>query len=191
MKKFVLALLLGLAVVVLGVAAVGFMLPQDHVASREAVLTAPAAAVFETISDVGRYPEWRKDLSSVEVLASNPLKWREHAGGDAITFEVVESKPQERLQVRIADAELPFGGTWTYELRVEGSTTRLRITERGEVYNPVFRFMSRFVFGHTATLDAYLSDLEARLRSQENRVNSRLQIPNFKSEALESGLWSL
>ncbi len=26
--------------------------------------------------------------------------------------------------------------------------TSLRVTERGEVYNPGFRFLSRFVFGH-------------------------------------------
>jgi hypothetical protein len=35
----------------------------------------------------------------------------------------------------------------------------LRITEDGEVYNPVFRFVSRFVMGHTATMDKYLADV--------------------------------
>jgi hypothetical protein len=35
----------------------------------------------------------------------------------------------------------------------------VRITEDGEVYNPIFRFMSRFVFGHTHTMDAYLRAL--------------------------------
>ena len=165
MKKFVFAVLLGIAVVVLCVTAVGYMLPQQHVATREMVVAAAPASVFATIVDVARYPEWRRSLSSVDVLAGSPLRWREHAGSDAITFEVVESRPPERWQVRIADPDLPFGGTWTYELMPEASSTRLRITERGEVYNPVFRFMSRFVFGHTATLDAYLSDLQARLRS--------------------------
>ena len=101
----------------------------------------------------------------MDVISTAPLKWRERAGGDAIMFEVVESRPHERLEVRIADPDLPFGGTWTYELLPETVSTRLRITERGEVYNPVFRFMSRFVFGHAATLDAYLADLRARLAS--------------------------
>ena len=58
---------------------------------------------------------------------------------------------------------LLFGGTWTYELTPVGRATLLRITERGEVYNPVFRVMSRFVFGHTATIDAYLAALGARV----------------------------
>jgi len=45
-----------------------------------------------------------------------------------------------------------------------GSGTRVRITEHGEVYNPVFRVLSRFVFGHTATLEEFLGNLERKLR---------------------------
>jgi uncharacterized membrane protein len=163
MKKLVVAAVGGLLAVVLVVTAVGYLLPQDHLASREMILAAPASRVFDTITDVGRYPEWRTDLAKVEIVSQTPLRWRELAGGDQVTFEVVESQPPERLQVRIADPDLPFGGTWTYELSPQASGTRLRITERGEVYNPVFRFMSRFVFGHTATIDAYLADFERRL----------------------------
>jgi uncharacterized membrane protein len=163
MKKLVVAAVGGLLAVVLVVTAVGYLLPQDHLASREMILAAPASRVFDTIADVGRYPEWRTDLAKVEIVSQTPLRWRELAGGDQVTFEVVESQPPERLQVRIADPELPFGGTWTYELSPQATGTRLRITERGEVYNPVFRFMSRFVFGHTATIDAYLADFERRL----------------------------
>jgi hypothetical protein len=162
MKKLVMAAVGGLVVVVLVVAVVGYLLPQGHLASRETILPAPRSRVFDTIVDVGRYPEWRAELGKVEIVSQTPLKWRELAGGDRVTFEVVESRPPERLQVRIADPDLPFGGTWTYELTPEGSGTGLRITERGEVYNPVFRFMSRFVFGHTATIDAYLADLARR-----------------------------
>ena len=36
------------------------------------------------------------------------------------------------------------------------------ITEHGQVFNPVFRVMSRFVFGHTATIEAYLTNLARR-----------------------------
>jgi hypothetical protein len=70
------------------------------------------------------------------------------------------------MVVRIADPDLPFGGTWTYELKQEESGTRVTITERGEVYNPIFRFMSRFVFSHTATLERYLAALRARAAQQ-------------------------
>jgi hypothetical protein len=66
---------------------------------------------------------------------------------------------------RIADKKLPFGGTWTYELKAADRGTALTIREDGEVYNPVFRFVSRYVFGHYATLDGYLKALETRLDS--------------------------
>jgi hypothetical protein len=164
-KRVLLAVIAGLILLVVGVTGVGYALPQSHVAFRDATFAAPASAVFATVSDVGRYPEWRSGLSRVEVLQSDPLKWREHSGGDVVTFEVVESKRDQRFKVRIADTDLPFGGTWTYELMPQGTETRLRITENGEVYNPVFRFVSRFVMGHTATIDAYLADLGRRLAS--------------------------
>jgi hypothetical protein len=163
LKKLFLFTILGLLVVVIVMTAVGYALPQGHVASREATFAVPAAAVFGAVSDVARYPEWRTDLSRVDLLQSDPLRWREHSGGDAVTFEVLESKRDERFKVRIADADLPFGGTWTYELLPEATGTRLRIIENGEVYNPVFRFLSKFVLGHTATIERYLADLERRL----------------------------
>jgi hypothetical protein len=45
-----------------------------------------------------------------------------------------------------------------------GSGTLVRITEHGEVYNPLFRVLSRFVFGHTSTMEQFLRNLERKLR---------------------------
>jgi hypothetical protein len=36
------------------------------------------------------------------------------------------------------------------------------ITERGVVYNPIFRFVSRFLMGYTATMKTYLNALARR-----------------------------
>jgi len=36
---------------------------------------------------------------------------------------------------------------------------RLRITEDGEIYNPLFRFVSRYVIGETQTIDPHLVDV--------------------------------
>jgi hypothetical protein len=75
----------------------------------------------------------------------------------------VESEvPNKRLATRIADPSLPFGGKWTYAILPAGDSTTLRITEDGEVYNPVFRFVSRFIFGHSATIEEYLRDVGRR-----------------------------
>jgi uncharacterized protein YndB with AHSA1/START domain len=150
------------ALVILGllVTAIGYALPQSHVASVEDTIAAAPVAVFARISDPAKYAEWRTGVSRVEMLRTAPLTWREHAGSDIVTFETVESRPPERLVVRIADPNLPFGGTWTYELRAEGSGTRLKITERGEVYNPVFRFVSRFFLSQTATMETFVAALK-------------------------------
>ena len=151
---------IGIIVVVSAIVAIGYALPQAHVASVQGVVPKPPAEVFEQLSDVSRYPEWRTDLQRVEIISSAPLKWQEEMGGDVITYEVVERDPPRRFVVRIADPDLPFGGSWTYELRPEGSGTQLTITERGEVFNPIFRFMSRFVFGHTAAMETVLTSIQ-------------------------------
>jgi hypothetical protein len=78
----------------------------------------------------------------------------------------MESIPPQRLVTRIADAKLPYGGSWTFDIVPNGNSCVLTVTENGEVYNPLFRFISRFVIGHTASLDAYVKSLNAKLASQ-------------------------
>jgi uncharacterized protein YndB with AHSA1/START domain len=154
-----------IAVLILLVVAIGYALPQSHVASREATYASPPETVFGALRDVERYPTWRTDVRAVEVLSRTPAsRWREHGSNGTITFEIQEAQPPRRLVSRIADTSLAFGGSWTYVLSPHGSGTRLSITEHGEVYNPVFRFMSRFVFGHTATMEKFLADLGAHLQ---------------------------
>ena len=148
---------------------VGALLPAAHVASRSAGLSAPPERVWAVMTAVDDFPRWRPGVRAVEVLdaAGGARRWREHESAEkrdrGITYEVIESAPPHRLVTRIADAGLPFGGRWEYDLAPDGSGTRLTITERGEVYNPLFRFLSRFVFGHTATMEKYLAALERRL----------------------------
>ena len=63
------------------------------------------------------------------------------------------------MVTRITDTDLGYAGKWTYVFAAEGRDTRLTITEDGEVSNVIFRFLSRYAFGHTATIDAYLTNL--------------------------------
>ncbi len=154
-----------LFVLVLIVVIVGALLPKGHVATRRARFSAPPARVFAIISDVGATASWREDISRIEMLPSEggQTMFREHGGHGAITNRVEVLEPPTRMQVRIADTNLPFGGSWTYDLAPREGGTELTITERGDVYNPVFRFMSPFVFSQHATIDAYLRALAAKL----------------------------
>ena len=153
-----------LVVLVAVVALIGMMLPQNHVAARMVRVRQTPDQVFAIISDVEKVPTWRTDVTRVEILPADNghMMFREH-GSDAVTYRVEASEPPRRRVVRIADANLPYGGTWTYEVTPLAPLTQITITERGEVYNPIFRFMSRFVFSHHATIDAYLIALGKKL----------------------------
>lgn len=147
------------------VVVIGYTLPVKHVASSSIELDAPPERVWERITDVSAFPQWRKDVKSVEIVqraAAGPV-WREQSGDGTITYETVESVPPRRLVSRIHDRSLPFGGTWTFDLTPTPRGTRLTIREDGEVYNPVFRFASRFVLGHDATIRKYVAALETSL----------------------------
>jgi uncharacterized protein YndB with AHSA1/START domain len=162
------ALLVVLAVVVALLACVvliGWALPERHEVSRSTALPQPPDVVWRALTDAAAFPTWRSDVISVEQLSASPghESWREQQKSGSLTYEVTEAEPPSRLVTRIADKNLPFGGSWTYELSPVSGGTRLTITERGEVYNPVYRFVSRFVMGHTATIDRYLEDLKKKL----------------------------
>lgn len=162
----------GLVVLVLTIVAIGAALPVKHTATRERSYTASPQQVFTAIATPQAFPRWRSGVKSVEILpdVGGRRSFREVSGDGPITYEIDESVPERRLVTRIANTGLPFGGKWTHELSPtpQGGTT-LRITEDGEVYNPVFRFMSRFVFGHHRTIETYLSDLDKLVASAPAR----------------------
>jgi hypothetical protein len=95
----------------------------------------------------------------VEPLPGGRNGWIEHTDMGPLPLEVVSEDPPCELVIRIADDDLPFEGTWTYELEETAEGTRLTVREDGEVKNPVFRFMSKFIFGHAASMEHYLKDV--------------------------------
>jgi hypothetical protein len=160
-------IIVGLLVVVFAlVLIVGSSLPEKHTVTREATYRATPEQLFTLIRNVSDYPSWQKAVSKVEMLpdVDGKPRMRETNSGQAITYELSDIVPNQGMVSRIADAKLPFGGSWTYEI-APGATrdlTTLRITENGEVYNPVFRFVSKYVMGHSATIDKYLEAVATR-----------------------------
>jgi uncharacterized protein YndB with AHSA1/START domain len=157
----VLVVLAVLAVLAGVLALVGARLPPAHTATRSVRLRGAPQAVWALITDVDGYPQWRPGLKKVERLpdADGRPRWRE---GDT-TFELVEAAAPTRLVTRIADPDLPYGGTWTHVVEPgDGGGSVLTITENGEVFNPLFRFVSRYVIGDSATIEKYLKAVAAR-----------------------------
>ena len=153
----------GLAALVGLVALVGSMLPLHHSVSRKARLHVAPDALYAVIAGP---PDWRTGVKSFGVLPDHegrPQWWEEDSHHQKVTYELVEGKSPSRLVTRIADHNLPFGGTWTFDIApAPGGGSELRIREDGEIYNVIFRFVARFFFGYTSSIEGYLRDLGAK-----------------------------
>lgn len=133
--KIVLIVLAAIVILIAVIAAIGATLPKQHTATRSAVVRRSPADVYKKIRELASTPE----------------------------YEIVLDEPAKRLISRIADKSLPYSGSWTYDLEPVPEGTRVTITENGEVPNPIFRFLSKYVFGHTKTMETYLTDLQQKL----------------------------
>jgi uncharacterized protein YndB with AHSA1/START domain len=158
-----------LAAIVALVAIFGAMLPKGHVATRAANFRESPDAVWQAITTFDEFPKWRPGVTSVTRMpdANGHVVFMEKGGSGAqdIPYEIVESVAPAgaapgKLVAKIADPKLPFGGSWTYEVTAAADgRTVLRITEQGEVYNPIFRFVSKFFMSQTRTMEDYLNAL--------------------------------
>ena len=138
-------------------ALIGSMLPKAHVASRSILLPRSPQEVYGVVRDFGSAPRWREDVKRIEV--ETPVYYREEGKHGTVNYELVEDVPAQRMVTRIRDTDLGYSGQWTYSFTPENGGTRVTIREDGEVSNVLFRFMSRFIFGQTSTIDSYLTSL--------------------------------
>jgi hypothetical protein len=130
----------GLVGVVVLVAAIGAALPRNHKASRTLRLRRTPEEIWPVVTQM--------------------------AGASSVPVEVVEQQAPRRLVTRVKETEKNFGGTWTIAIEPVPDGSTLTITEDGWVANPVFRFVSRFVMGHHATMDAILTRVAAQLNEE-------------------------
>jgi len=129
-------MLIGLALIggVVVIAAVaGALMPREHVASRTLRVRRAPADVWAVITSL--------------------------AAASSVPVDVVERDPPHKLVSRVKDTERNFGGTWTIVIAPVPDGSTLTITEDGWVANPIFRFMSRAVIGHHATMDGLLKQV--------------------------------
>jgi hypothetical protein len=153
------------AVIAVAVVVIGALLPKAHSASRTARVNLAPDALYSLLADVAHYPSWRPDVKTLQQLPDKDgmPAWIEESNGMKIPMRFERMERPALLVGRIDTNDLPFGGTWTYRIVPAGAAASdLTITENGEVKNPIFRFMSKFVFGHYATIDAFLAHVKAK-----------------------------
>jgi|AntRauTorckE6833_2_1112554.scaffolds.fasta_scaffold04666_5 uncharacterized membrane protein len=145
----------------------GNLLPVTHSVTLSKTYNTSQDKIYQLITNVNKFPSWRSNVKDVEVLndKQKPLEWREYyTDNDPLTFRILNIEDSTLIVTEIADTNLPFGGGWTYQIAEENNSTKLTITENGEVYNPFFRFVSKYIIGHEATIKQFLSDLEDKTK---------------------------
>ncbi|PJZ69254.1 hypothetical protein CH373_14515 [Leptospira perolatii] len=144
----------------------GYLLPKDHVATVEKEYQTSPEKIYQTIRNFKDYASWRTGVASVE--AHSDTTWSEvNKDNEKIKFGIKSENYPKYCIVEILNEDLPFGGYWEFEISSKGGNASvLKLTENGFVTNPIYRLMSRFVFGHTATLVQYQEDLFRKINQQ-------------------------
>jgi uncharacterized protein YndB with AHSA1/START domain len=159
-------LVLGIALVIVGMPTAiwfaGMLLPKAHSVTRSATVAAPPDKVWGLVADFANEAKWNgaiksstrgSDKDGHEVWVTVDKR------GGKLPLETVEVVAGQKLVRRIADPKLPYGGKWTITLAPDGGGTLVSVTEDGEVYNPIFRFIARTFMDEAATVNAYLNGL--------------------------------
>lgn len=145
---------------------IGRSLPERHTSRLTVVLPGARPAVWTVITDYARMPEWWPAVKAIR-LETRPnaevWTWNKDSHGQEIAFRTKEEKAPARLVREIMGDELPFGGTWTFELTDEGDHTRLTLTEDGFIKPPLFRAIARYFIGLDKTMQDFAANLEKRL----------------------------
>lgn len=147
-------------------ALIGAFVPREHRATSTITLRQPADTVWKVVRDLGGIPAWWPEIKeSVRQPDRNGQEvWRQKMSGFDVPLIVVEATAPRKLvtQIDTSGGAGSFGGTWTYELIGDSTGTKISVTEAGWIGNPIFRFLSRFVFGYYSSLDGYLKALGKR-----------------------------
>jgi hypothetical protein len=131
--RWVLIIVGGLVLLIVIVAAIGATLPRTHTASRTLRVRRPPQEAWTAMTQA-------MTTSDVPV-------------------DIVENDPPRKLVSKVKETEKMFGGTWTVAVAPLDNGSTVTITEDGWVANPIFRFVSRFVIGHHATMDGMLKSV--------------------------------
>lgn len=169
--KIVLLVLLGVIVLVAVAAGVLFVcgarMPREHRSVVTVTLAASRAAVWAAITDYAAMPAWWPAVKAVRTEKrpdGTVLTINQDSRGQEIAFRTGESRPGEKLVRVIATENLPFGGTWTYELAdAPGGGTVLTLTEDGFINPPPFRAIATWFMGLDATQKDFIAHLEKHL----------------------------
>lgn len=164
--RWVIIILVALIALVIAIFAAGAVLPRKHTASMMTRIAQPQQVVWQTVINHADDPKWRPQLANIQQVAdrNGHAVWLEtYTDGMKLELEDAAVDAPKLLVREVRDTGNMFSGKWTIDITANGDNAcTVTITENGEVPNPFFRFMSRFVFGHTKSMEQYLTALASK-----------------------------
>ena len=141
---WILFVMAAIAAVAIALVIGGLATPREHVVTRGMVLPDAPDVVFAAVHDSIQH--------------------------GSMSFSVTEEHAPRRLVADRLDDNLQPDGTWTWSLEPEGAGTRITISQRASVGNPIVRFLGAFT-GYKRHVDRYLRELAERVGSPRASID--------------------
>jgi hypothetical protein len=186
MKRWLIGIVAVLLALILGVLIAGTLLPEEHHASRTLRTKQSPQAIWNAINDHANEAAWRSDVDRVVSLGDRDGKpvWQEiYKDGNKVTLITTESNPPTRMVRELTDLEGPFSGRWEIDIQPTSEGSNVTITEIGKVSNPFFRFVSKYVIGHTTFMERYLKGLAGKFGESGDQISRGYRL----SDSISSG----
>jgi hypothetical protein len=156
--RIVIIILIVIVTLVIIMILIGRMLPVKHTVSQSHIFRSSTDDVWKVVSNINEWKAWRSDLKNLEITSATTFK------ADNVDYSISNSVPGVSFTTIIVTKDLPYGGSWNYVFEKEGSGCKLTVTENGEVFNPLFRFLSKYVFGHEGSMKSFMQSLTTRIQ---------------------------
>lgn len=169
MKRWILIVAGVLVALILVVLVAGALLPEEHRASRTLQTKQSPQTIWDTINDHAAESLWRSDVVTVQRLGDqngHPVWQENYKDGNKVALMTTEWKPPTRMVRELTNLEGPFSGRWEIDIQPTPTGSDVTITEIGKVSNPFFRFVSKYVIGHTKFMERYLTGMAGKFGEQ-------------------------
>jgi hypothetical protein len=165
MESVVIWIVVGLGTaLVLSPFLLGALLAARQQVTRVELVKAPAAEVWDALTDLPRQIQWRSDLKSVQMLDDDSgLRWVEQPGqGSPVTLRKSKEIPLKELLLGM-DCE-DGKGTRQARLSAVPGGTRVTFVETLDTPRPLARLRVRTKGGLDAKLDRFILELKQKFR---------------------------
>ena len=144
---------------------VGSYLPKEKIMMRNVYLKASPVEVFQLITDNTKW-DWRSNVNEIITLDDDQTR----IGAEFIVKTKSDKKVYFRIEKYIPNSRYElamsnngFKGYWKGYLIPFKTGTKLTITSKTRITNPITRLFSYFFLNFNDTIDCYASDMKKEL----------------------------